>query len=165
MSGLKKNSGSKNIWVQKHFGSEIFWGVLVCKSSSIKGRLQTKVVFHQRSFSIEGGLPSKVIFHKRLSSIKSQFLTLRETFISNMSLLRNLEPFGVVVGRGLWWSAVGGWWWLRVILVLIFGLSQAEQKTTFLNDSSNGFFLAIEGRQHLHYTWMQDIFHKFKHKL
>ena len=37
-----------------------------------------------------------------------------------------------VCGGG-WWVVVvvggggGGWWWLRVILVLSFGLSQAEQ--------------------------------------
>ena len=46
-----------------------------------------------------------------------------------MSLLRSLEPFKnfVVVGGG-WW------WWLRVILVLSFGLSQAEQYTMKIRD-------------------------------
>ena len=93
---------------------------------SIRGLLQTQVVFQQRLFSIKGHLPLKVIFLKRLSSIKGQFLILRQTLISNMSLLRSLEPFKkfvvAVVGGG------GGWWWLRVILVLSFDLSQAEQQ-------------------------------------
>ena len=43
--------------------------------------------------------------------------------ISNLSLLLSLEPsekFAVVVGGGRWW-------WLRVMLVLSFGLRQAEQ--------------------------------------
>ena len=49
-----------------------------------------------------------------------QFLSLREAYISNLSLLRSLEPlekFVVVV--------VGGWWWwcLNVKLVIGFGPS------------------------------------------
>ena len=49
-----------------------------------------------------------------------------EAYISNLSILMSLEPSEkfVVVGGGGWW-----WWWLRGILVLSFGLSQAEQLT------------------------------------
>ena len=42
----------------------------------------------------------------------SQFLSLREAYIPNLSLLRSLEPFKkfVVVGGG------GGWWcWVVVV--------------------------------------------------
>ena len=42
-------------------------------SSSIKGCLPPKVVFHQMFSSIEGRLPSKAVFHERLSSIEGHF--------------------------------------------------------------------------------------------
>ena len=48
------------------------------------------------------------------------FLSLREAYISNLSILRSLEPlekFVVVVGGG-WW-----WWCLNVNLVIGFGPS------------------------------------------
>ena len=51
-----------------------------------------------------------------------QFLSLKEACLSNLSILMGLEPaekFAVVVGGGCW---------LRVILVLSFDLSHAEQQ-------------------------------------
>ena len=38
--------------------------------SSIKGRLPSMVLFHQRLSSIKGHLPLKAVFHQKLSSIK-----------------------------------------------------------------------------------------------
>ena len=40
------------------------------RSSSVAGRLPSKVVFRQRSSSVKGCLPSKVVFRQRSSSIK-----------------------------------------------------------------------------------------------
>ena len=41
-------------------------------SSSVKGRLPMKVVFHQRLLSVKGRLPSKVIFSQRSFSVKGR---------------------------------------------------------------------------------------------
>ena len=44
-----------------------------------------------------------------------QFLSLREAYILNLSLLGSLEPFEkfvVVVGGG-------GWWWVVVVVVVV----------------------------------------------
>ena len=43
---------------------------VVLGKASIKGRLPSKVIFHQGSSSIKGRLPSKVVFHQRSSSVK-----------------------------------------------------------------------------------------------
>ena len=40
------------------------------RSSSVKGRLLSKVVFCKRSSSVKGCLLSKVVFHQRSSSVK-----------------------------------------------------------------------------------------------
>ena len=50
------------------------------------------------------------------------FLSLREVYLSNLSLLQSLEPSEKFVVGG-WW--VGGWWWwcLNVKLVIGFGPS------------------------------------------
>ena len=45
------------------------------RSSSVKGRLLSKVVFRQRSSSVKGRLPSKVVFRQRSSSIKGCLLS------------------------------------------------------------------------------------------
>ena len=42
------------------------------KAASTKGRLPSKVVFHQRSSSIKGCLPSKGVFRQRSTSIKGR---------------------------------------------------------------------------------------------
>ena len=46
-----------------------------------------------------------------------QFLSLREAYLSNLSLLRSLEPLEKFV------VVVGGWWCLNVKLVIGFGPS------------------------------------------
>ena len=53
-----------------HFMGIFFFSSWFYCSSSIKGCLPSKVVFHQRSSSIKGRFPSKVVFHRRSSSIK-----------------------------------------------------------------------------------------------
>ena len=62
----------------KHFFQVIYY-IPYRRSLSVKGHLQSKVVFRQRSSSVKGPLPSKVIFHQRLSSVKGQ---LPLTFVS-----------------------------------------------------------------------------------
>ena len=54
-----------------------------------------------------------------------QFLSLRGAYISNLSLLRSLEPLEkFVVGGGGWWWWWWWWWWcLNVKLVIGFGPS------------------------------------------
>ena len=53
------------------YGTRTGVAQLVCdQSSSIKGRLPSKVVFRQRPSYIKGSLPSKVVFRQRLSSVK-----------------------------------------------------------------------------------------------
>ena len=52
------------------------------------------------------------------------FITLRKTYIQNLSTLLSLEPLEKVPGGG--W-VVGGWWCLNPILVFSLSLSQAEQ--------------------------------------
>ena len=47
--------------------------LILPQSTSIKGCLPSKGVFHQRMYSIKGHLPSKLVFHKKLSSIKGRF--------------------------------------------------------------------------------------------
>ena len=44
-------------------------------NASVKGRLPSKVVFHQRSSSIEACLPTKLVFHQRLSSTEGHLPT------------------------------------------------------------------------------------------
>ena len=53
----------------------------------------------------------------RVSMGGGQFLSLREAYIPNLSLLRSLEPLEKVCGGG------GGWWCLNVKLVIGFGPS------------------------------------------
>ena len=43
------------------------------RSSWVKGRLTSKVVFRQRSSSVKSRLPSKVVFHRRSSSSFGSF--------------------------------------------------------------------------------------------
>ena len=88
------------IKIQNLSQPEHFW--LQSQSSSIKGPLLFKVVFHQRLSFTRGFLPSKVIFyqrcptsmgifHQRLSLIKS-ILPLRVMFHQRSSSIRGCLP-------------------------------------------------------------------------
>ena len=89
------------------------------KSSSIKSRLQSKVVLHQRLSFIEGRLPSKVVFHHWSSSIEGR-LPSKVVFHWRSSFVKGCLPSKVVVHQRL--SFIKGylpvhWLWLYTCLI------------------------------------------------
>ena len=80
-----------------------FFQVIYCthyqRSSSAKGRLPLKVVFHQRSSSIKGRLPSKVVFHQTSSSIKGCLPSKVVLHQRSSSVELHLPPKAVFHGR------------------------------------------------------------------
>ena len=73
------------------------------RSSSIEGRLPSKVVFHRRSSSIEGPLPSKVVFRPRSSSVKGR-LPSKVVFHQKLSSVKGRHPPKVVHHQR--WSSI-----------------------------------------------------------
>ena len=70
------------------------------RSSSIKGRLPSKVILHQKSSSVKGHLPSKVIFHQRSSSVKGR-LPSKVVFRQKSSSMKGCLPSKVVFHQRL----------------------------------------------------------------
>ena len=68
------------------------------RSSTIKGRLPSKVLFCQRSSTVKGRLPSKIVFRQRYSSVKGRLPS--ETINSGL-LLKGSIISGIIWSKKL----------------------------------------------------------------